>query len=104
MADVNATLAAHREAIGSLIAAAERSEGAFPKARTNAALNPVSGSATPSEARVRLENALARFDRECRTCEATGRSVTSATFGVVSVADYARFLELHTRHHCKQMP
>ena len=77
---------------------------AFPKARTNKAMDPASGPATPAEARVRLEGALARFDRECRACADTGGAVASGTFGTVSVADYARFIELHTRHHCRQMP
>jgi len=78
--------------------------GAFPKARTNKALNPASGPATPAEARARLQGALDRFDRECRACAKSGGVVPSATFGRVSVADYARFIELHTRHHCQQMP
>jgi hypothetical protein len=77
---------------------------AFPKARTNKAMDPTRGPATPAEARVRLERALARFERECRACAEAGGTVASATFGTVSVADYARFIELHTRHHCKQMP
>jgi hypothetical protein len=77
---------------------------AFPKARTNKAMDPVSGPATPAEARIRLENALAKFDRECRRSAQAGQTVASATFGNVSVADYARFIEIHTRHHCKQMP
>jgi hypothetical protein len=78
--------------------------GAFPKARTNKAMNPASGPATPAEGRARLETALARFDRECRECDSAGRLVPSATFGQVTVADYAHFIALHTRHHCKQMP
>lgn len=78
--------------------------GAFPKARTNKAMDPVSGPATPAEARLRLESALARFDRGCRACAAAGGVVSSATFGRVLLADYARFIELHTRHHCRQMP
>jgi hypothetical protein len=78
--------------------------GAFPKARTNKAMDPAVGPATPAEARLRLERALARFDRECRACANADGVVASATFGKVPVADYARFIELHTRHHCKQMP
>lgn len=78
--------------------------GTFPKARTNKAMNPASGPATPAEGRIRLETALARFDRECRTCADAGGAVTSATFGKLRLEDYARFVELHTRHHCKQMP
>src|SRR5947208_6091032 len=72
---------------------------AFPKAKTNKAMNPASGPATPPEGRASLESALARFDRVCRACASGGRPVASATFGTVSVEDYARFIELHTRHH-----
>lgn len=80
------------------------SKKAFPKARTNSALDPTIGPATPADARIRLESALAGFDRACRACADGGGAVASATFGTVSVEDYARFIELHTRHHCKQMP
>ena len=78
--------------------------GAFPKARTSKPFNPAVGPATPAEARVRLEAALARFDRQCRARAEAEDSVSSATFGVVRLTDYARFIELHTRHHTKQMP
>lgn len=78
--------------------------GVFPKAKTNKAMNPASGPATPADGRARLEAALARFDRECRACAESGGTVASATFGTVHVGDYARFIELHTRHHCRQMP
>ena len=74
----------------------------FPKARTNKAMNPASGPATPADARIRLETALARFDRACRAC-ASG-TVASPAFGTVPVEDYAQFIEIHTRHHCKQLP
>lgn len=78
--------------------------GTFPKAKTNKALNPASGPATPAEARTRLEHALAAFDQACRTHTAGGRhTIVSTVFGTVSVADYAKFQELHTRHHCHQM-
>jgi hypothetical protein len=76
--------------------------GAFPKAKTNKAMDPAAGPPTPADAR--LEAALARFDGACRGCAAAGGMVPSTTFGTVSVADYARFIELHTRHHRKQMP
>jgi hypothetical protein len=78
--------------------------GTFPKARTNRAMNPASGPATPQDARVRLEGALARFDKECRACAKSGGVVASAIFGKVPVADYAQFIAIHTRHHRKQMP
>ncbi|MCM3880509.1 MAG: DinB family protein [Vicinamibacterales bacterium] len=76
----------------------------FPKARTNAAMNPDSGPATPAEARGRLEGAFAKFERECRACSARGGVVTSGTFGSVSLEGYVLFTEIHTRHHCRQMP
>ena len=68
------------------------------------AMNPTSGPATPAEARVRLEGALARFDQECRRRVASGEHLVSTGFGTVSVEDLVRFSALHTRHHCKQMP
>ena len=76
----------------------------FPKAKTNKALNPANGSATPAQARVRLEAALAKFGEACRVRASSGQTVETSIFGTVSVEDYARFQELHTRHHCKQMP
>jgi hypothetical protein len=78
-------------------------KGAFPKARTNRAMNPDVGPSTPAEGRVRLEQAFARFERESVALHAAGRPVPSEVFGPVSVPDYARFQELHTRHHLKQM-
>ncbi len=78
--------------------------GRFPRARTNKAMNPATGPATPREGRARLEAALARFDRECRVCARGAGIARSGTFGDVPLTDYARFIELHTRHHCKQMP
>jgi hypothetical protein len=38
----------------------------FPKAKTNKAMNPASGPATPDEGRVRLETAHQKFDEACR--------------------------------------
>ena len=78
-------------------------KGAFPKAKTNRALDPASGPATPVEARGRLEGALARFAEASRARAAAGQLVASTIFGTVSVQDYARFQELHTRHHGRQM-
>ena len=78
---------------------------AFPKGfKAHKAMNPGSGPATPAEARVRLEAALARFDQECRRRVASGQRVVTTGFGTVSVEDFVRFNALHTRHHCKQMP
>ena len=78
--------------------------GAFPKGfKAHKAMNPTSGPATPAEARVRLEGALARFDQECRRRAASGQHVVSI-FGTLPVEDLVRFNAIHTRHHCKQMP
>ena len=80
-------------------------KGVFPKGfKAHRALNPTSGPATPAEARVRLEGALARFDQECRRRVASGQHVVSTGFGTVSVEDFVRFNAIHTRHHCKQTP
>jgi hypothetical protein len=78
---------------------------AFPNGfKAHKAMNPTSGPATPAEARVRLEGALARFDQECRRRVGSGQHLVSTGFGTVSVEDFVRFNALHTRHHCKQMP
>lgn len=80
-------------------------KGVFPKGfKANKALDPASGPATPAAARVRLEGAFARFDEECRRRVASGQHLVSSGFGTVSLEDLVRFSELHTRHHCKQMP
>jgi len=78
--------------------------GTFPRARTNRALNPDAGPATPGDGRDRVLTANARFEQECRTRFAAGERVNSTTFGKVSVEDYVRFAELHTRHHRRQIP
>jgi hypothetical protein len=79
-------------------------KGAFPKARTNKAMDPISGPATVDEGRQGLLAALAIFEDECRKKAAAGGTVYSRAFGSIDVVSYARFLELHTRHHTKQMP
>ena len=77
----------------------------FPKGfKAHKSMNPTNGPATPAEARVRLEGALASFDQECLRRVASGQHVVSTGFGTVSVEDFVRFSALHTRHHCKQMP
>ena len=80
-------------------------KGVFPKGfKAHKALNPTSGPATPAEARVRLQVALAKFDQQCRRRAASGQHLVSTGFGTVSIEDLVRFNALHTRHHCKQMP
>jgi hypothetical protein len=78
--------------------------GKFPKAKTNPAMNPERGSATVDEARVRLNDAVAKFDAASRALVAQGRSMSHPIFGNVGVAEYAHFQAIHTRHHVKQMP
>jgi hypothetical protein len=82
--------------------------GKFPKTKTTRGLNPEDTSPTiptsPAEARARLHSALATFERECRARVASRLPVESPAFGTVAVEDYARFTELHTRHHMRQIP
>lgn len=78
-------------------------KGAFPKAKTNRAMNPMSGPATPAEGRVRLVTAHDTFDAVCRQLASHDERMRTTVFGIVPVADYVRFMELHTRHHGKQM-
>jgi hypothetical protein len=75
----------------------------FPKAKTNKAMNPASGPATPAEGRARLEAAHQKFDDACRQIASDGERMRTTIFGAVPVEDYVRFMELHTRHHGKQM-
>ena len=78
-------------------------KGAFPKAKTNRAMNPASGPATATDGRARLEAAHAKFDEACRHVASRGGRLRTTVFGNVRVEDYVRFMELHTRHHCRQM-
>ena len=78
--------------------------GAFPKAKTNKAMDPISGPASVAEGRTRLLAALEAFDKDARSRAAAGGRFYSHAFGQIDVESYARFMELHTRHHLKQMP
>jgi DinB superfamily len=75
----------------------------FPKAKTNKAMDPAIGPATPAEGRARLETAHTKFADACRQLVSRGESLRTTIFGAVRVEDYVRFMELHTRHHGKQM-
>lgn len=76
----------------------------FPKAKTNEAMNPANGPATPGDGRHRLEAAHTTFEAAClQAASDTGRLRTTV-FGAVAVEDYVRFTELHTRHHRDQIP
>jgi hypothetical protein len=76
---------------------------AFPKMKAIEAFVPEAGSASPSEGRVRLQGALDRFEEACRARAAQDQKVASTIFGAVGVGDFARFQELHVRHHTPQM-
>jgi hypothetical protein len=76
---------------------------AFPKAKTNKAMDPSSGPATPTEGRGRLEAAHQKFEEACRQIASHGGRLRTTIFGAVDLEDYVRFMELHTRHHGKQM-
>ena len=76
----------------------------FPKARTNKAMDPASGPATPAEGRTRLETAHQKFDEACRHVSTHGERMRTTIFGAVPVDDYVRFMEWHARHHGRQMP
>jgi len=82
--------------------------GHFPRAKTPKRMDPelsaLSGPASPAEARARLEKGLAAFEKACREKATAGGPVESGAFGQVALVDYARFTELHTRHHAKQIP
>jgi hypothetical protein len=75
----------------------------FPKSRTNTAMDPVSGPATPGEGRTRLEDAHRKFEEACRQIASHGGPMPTTVFGAVPVEDYVRFMELHTLHHRKQI-
>jgi len=77
--------------------------GSFPKARTNRAMTPLKGPDSPAQARIRLNDALRRFESDCQTTASRGDLVASGAFGRVPVEDFVRFNELHVRHHIKQI-
>jgi hypothetical protein len=78
-------------------------KAAFPKAKTNKAMDPAAGPATPADGRARLERAHESFDQACRQLVSRGECMRTTIFGAVAVEDYIRFMELHTRHHGKQI-
>lgn len=79
-------------------------KGTFPRAKTNKAMDPASGPATPEEGRARLDTAHTKFADACRQVASTGERMRTTIFGAVPVEDYVRFTELHIRHHRTQMP
>jgi hypothetical protein len=78
-------------------------KGSFPNGRTTKAMNPVAGPSTPADGRARLAAAHDRFEVACRDLAARGAPMRTTMFGAVPVEDFVRFLELHTRHHDRQI-
>jgi hypothetical protein len=76
----------------------------FPKGRTTKGMNPLAGPSTPADGRARLTAAHARFEAVCRDLAARRAPMPTTMFGAVPVEDFVRFLELHTRHHDRQIP
>jgi hypothetical protein len=77
--------------------------GALPKGRTTKTMNPLDGPATPADGRARLEAAHHRYETACRQLAARREPMRTPMFGAVPVEDFVRFMELHTRHHGKQI-
>jgi hypothetical protein len=77
--------------------------GAFPKGRTTKAMSPAHGPATPAEGRARLEAAHHRYETALRQLAARGEPMPTPMFGPVPVEDFVRFMEIHTRHHNRQI-
>lgn len=77
--------------------------GTFPRARTNPAMNPQRGPATPAEGELRLEAAWRTFERAATGHAARSAEMTSVIFGRVRLADYVTFQGHHARHHRAQM-
>ena len=102
------TLPALFRPIGGVLFRRILKKGGFPKVKTPSSMDPAkaapAGPATIGEARARLDAGFAAFEKACRERAARGDAVPSKAFGKVRLEDYARFNELHTRHHTKQIP
>lgn len=77
--------------------------GVFPRAKTNRAMDPVTGPDSPATAAARIAAAWRAFADASAIREAGGGTAASRTFGAVPLVDYVRFQEIHTRHHRAQM-
>ena len=78
--------------------------GSFPRGtRTNKAMDPERGAATPAEARARIHEALHDLEQTVKTRPAGFGPVHSGAFGAVALPDYLMFQAIHTRHHTPQV-
>ena len=57
----------------------------------------------PAQGRIRLETVYQKFDAACRQIASHGERMRTTIFGAVSVEEYVPFMDLHTRHHGKQI-
>src|SRR5688500_1835475 len=55
-------------------------KAAFPKAKTNNAMNPANGPSTPAEGRLRLQDAHRKFEDACRQTRLTGEGMPTTIF------------------------
>ena len=78
-------------------------KGSFPNGRTTKAMTPLAGPSTPEDGRARLAAAHDRFEAACRDLAVRGAPMRTTMFGAVPVEDFVRFLEIHTRHHGRQL-
>ena len=110
MADINSMLAANRQAVDDLIAASERCADVWITPRAPGKWSP--SQVVEHVARTFEESANLMSGGPTRlislpsfvACAQAGGTVSSGAFGAVSVADHGRFIDVHNRHHCKQMP
>src|SRR6266571_4686898 len=105
MIQIDTVVEGNRAAVNELVAAARARANSWttPRARTSKPFNPVEGPATPADAQRRLDEAVSAFIEACRERRAGNQQIRSTVFGVVTVDDYARFQECHTRHHTRQL-
>jgi hypothetical protein len=77
--------------------------GTFPRAKTNPAMNPPRGPATPAEGALRLDAAWRALEDAATRSAAASDLMTSVMFGRVRIADYVTFQGHHATHHRAQM-
>jgi hypothetical protein len=77
---------------------------AFPKAKTNKAMNPAQGPGSVAEGQARLDAAWKTFSDAALAAGLGSFEAESRVFGRVHLRDYVRFQLLHARHHRLQLP
>ena len=77
--------------------------GRFPRGRTVPVLDPEFGPESAEEGRRRLDEALERMVRSCRSPAASNGVVQSPIVGRLGLADFLRLQAGHVRHHRAQL-